>query len=390
MQMMHEVMEQSPAMNPMPHPNVCTGQQLQQQGSGGIAGEIRIVVPCQQTMVGRVIGRSGDTIRALQQASQAKIVVNQEFPDGVPREVHISGSAEAVRRGESMVNELINGSATSVQTVIIKYGIGETRVIDCPKSMVGKVIGKGGETIKMLQRETGASVQIDQTSEPCKITVTGMHNNVDKAIHQLSAVMYSPQGSQGYGSVQGSMQGESSSPQPGFQSQYPYGAASSYSSYPGQGQAQAPGGAGAANYPPYYSQSPGTQHYPGYPQQGQMYVQPGYGQPVPGQPGMHGSGSFPGAQGGGMQGPGGYVPGATQGMGMMPQQQVGGPASLQAGAATEVSQMQAGAAMPQTQSNAPRQAGPWQEIFDSENRPYYFNVVSGVSQWDKPPEFQHY
>jgi predicted RNA-binding protein YlqC (UPF0109 family) len=42
----------------------------------------------------------------------------------------------------------------------------QTATVDCPKSMVGRVIGKSGETIKALQTYTGALIQIDQTVEP--------------------------------------------------------------------------------------------------------------------------------------------------------------------------------------------------------------------------------
>jgi hypothetical protein len=35
----------------------------------------------------------------------------------------------------------------------------QTAVVECPKSMVGRVIGKGGETIKALQQYTGAMIQ---------------------------------------------------------------------------------------------------------------------------------------------------------------------------------------------------------------------------------------
>lgn len=45
--------------------------------------------------MGRIIGRGGETIRALQQASEAHIVVNQNFPDGHPRQISISGRPEA-------------------------------------------------------------------------------------------------------------------------------------------------------------------------------------------------------------------------------------------------------------------------------------------------------
>ena len=39
--------------------------------------------------------------------------------------------------------------------------------------MVGRVIGRGGETVKGLQAHTGARIQIDQSSVPCAVTVTG-------------------------------------------------------------------------------------------------------------------------------------------------------------------------------------------------------------------------
>jgi far upstream element-binding protein len=34
----------------------------------------------------------------------------------------------------------------------VQFGAGISRVVECPKGMVGRVIGKGGETIKALQR----------------------------------------------------------------------------------------------------------------------------------------------------------------------------------------------------------------------------------------------
>ena len=34
----------------------------------------------------------------------------------------------------------------------VQFGAGVSRVVECPKGMVGRVIGKGGETIKALQR----------------------------------------------------------------------------------------------------------------------------------------------------------------------------------------------------------------------------------------------
>lgn len=30
----------------------------------------------------------------------------------------------------------------------------------------------------------------------------------------------------------------------------------------------------------------------------------------------------------------------------------------------------------------------WQELHDPEGRPYYYNTQTGVSQWEKPADFQ--
>merc|ERR1719331_2183292 len=49
-------------------------------------------------------------------------------------------------------------------------------ILDCPQDLVGRVIGRGGETIRDLQTKTGCSIQIDQKfpeGHPHKITIKG-------------------------------------------------------------------------------------------------------------------------------------------------------------------------------------------------------------------------
>jgi predicted RNA-binding protein YlqC (UPF0109 family) len=41
-----------------------------------------------------------------------------------------------------------------------QHSIGINVTVQCPKSMVGRVIGKGGETIKGLQRKYHTSIQV--------------------------------------------------------------------------------------------------------------------------------------------------------------------------------------------------------------------------------------
>jgi far upstream element-binding protein len=84
--------------------------------------------------------------------------------------------------------------------------VGITKILDCPKPMVGRVIGKGGETIKTLQKQFGASIQIDQNSMPCKITVTGSQGAVESAVRAVTDLIQNPQGQMPYG------QGKSTAP----------------------------------------------------------------------------------------------------------------------------------------------------------------------------------
>lgn len=90
-----------------------------ERGGGG-GGDAQNTVECPQGIVGRIIGRGGETIRALQQASQAHIVVDQNYPEGQPRRVNISGRPDAVDRATKMVTELIAGEPGSAQAIIQK------------------------------------------------------------------------------------------------------------------------------------------------------------------------------------------------------------------------------------------------------------------------------
>ena len=58
--------------------------------------------------------------RALQQASQAHIVVDQNFPEGEMRKVNITGRLDSVERASKMVEELISGEPGSAQAIIQK------------------------------------------------------------------------------------------------------------------------------------------------------------------------------------------------------------------------------------------------------------------------------
>ena len=71
----------------------------------------------------------------------------------------------------------------------MQYGAGISKVIDCNKSIVGRVIGKGGETIKTMQKHFGANIQIDQQTDPMKITVSGQPAAVEAAAAAVQEIV---------------------------------------------------------------------------------------------------------------------------------------------------------------------------------------------------------
>eukprot|EP00971_Amphidinium_carterae_P007845 155354-Amphidinium_carterae.1 len=57
-------------------------------GASAASGNGEMVVECPQHIVGRVIGRGGETIRDLQEKSGCSIQIKQEgVPDGHPRRI---------------------------------------------------------------------------------------------------------------------------------------------------------------------------------------------------------------------------------------------------------------------------------------------------------------
>lgn len=55
--------------------------------------------------------------------------------------------------------------------------------------MVGRVIGKGGETIKALQQYTGAMIQIDQSVDPTKVTIAGTPSSLQLAVSMVTDIV---------------------------------------------------------------------------------------------------------------------------------------------------------------------------------------------------------
>ena len=146
------------------------------------------VVDCPQAVVGRVIGKGGETIKLLQAQSGCKIQIDQNFPEGHPRKITVEGSEAQVRHAVGLIDLKINENGPGAAA---DPGAPQT-IIDCPKSVVGKVIGRGGETINQLQIRSGARIQIDQQvpeGHPCKVSISGTPEVIETATRLVNEII---------------------------------------------------------------------------------------------------------------------------------------------------------------------------------------------------------
>jgi len=140
------------------------------------AGQELIVLEVAPEKVGQVIGSKGMVITDIQQRSGARAHVNQDFPDGVNRQINITGLPHQVKIAADLIKMIIEHGPTAIHVNSMVGGPTVTSIIECSQPQVGKIIGTAGATIKELQSKSGAKIQIDQDFPPDqtrKINITG-------------------------------------------------------------------------------------------------------------------------------------------------------------------------------------------------------------------------
>jgi polyribonucleotide nucleotidyltransferase len=130
--------------------------------------------------IGVIIGKGGATIRSVQEASGAKVDI-ESSGDGCL--VSFSGTEVQIAAAQAAVERVV--AAESAAPELADGEVSET--IELPESCVGSVIGKQGASIRALQEETGAKVDISRGTGSC--TVYGQPEGVAKAVAALEAIV---------------------------------------------------------------------------------------------------------------------------------------------------------------------------------------------------------
>lgn len=161
-----------------------------------------IDIPIPPNRCGLIIGKAGDTIRQLQEKSGCKMVLVQENQavSDQSKPLRITGDPQKIEIAKQLVAEILNnggdgngGSGLQMHSVAGGGGASARGEVVVPRSSVGIIIGKQGDTIKRLAMETGTKIQFKpdddpNTTERCAI-IMGTREQIYRATEKITELV---------------------------------------------------------------------------------------------------------------------------------------------------------------------------------------------------------
>ncbi|CAE8585175.1 unnamed protein product [Polarella glacialis] len=167
----------APPSGPMPNAALPGARPPGGKGAAGSTLAVAakpIVMTVGAEFVGTLIGRGGEVVKQLSQESGARIEISKTAGETAAtsgeRTVHISGTQDCIDKAKKLIEETIDkakektGGATP-----------NACTLKVPHELIGMLIGRGGETIKELKKESGARIDINK--EPAE------DNSTDRMVH---------------------------------------------------------------------------------------------------------------------------------------------------------------------------------------------------------------
>ncbi|XP_012945877.1 tudor and KH domain-containing protein [Aplysia californica] len=143
---------------------------------------LEVCVP--QRAVGAVIGRQGARIKEIQKSCGARVTFKDrgvgDGDGGSHRVAVIYGTLDAAHQAELLIQQVI---------AEVKEPI--TEQVDVPGYSLGRIIGKGGSSIREMCRVSGARINVDRyegSADPRAlrtVTLTGSQQQIDVALEML-------------------------------------------------------------------------------------------------------------------------------------------------------------------------------------------------------------
>jgi polyribonucleotide nucleotidyltransferase len=120
-----------------------------------------------------VIGKAGATIKRIQDASKASLAVGRANNNMV-----VTGSVAAVGAAVRMVNQLLADADCTASVDL-----------SADRGLPGAVLGKSGETIKRIQKESGARLDIKRQEGGSVVVISGTRTQVGAAQRAVMAIV---------------------------------------------------------------------------------------------------------------------------------------------------------------------------------------------------------
>lgn len=218
-------------------------------------GQDQVTFMIPKVSVGVVIGKAGETINRIQEATQTRIQFVPDDPKLTDRGCYIIGPKEGCLKAQEEVLEIVKKKMEEVNTgntplpkLVFdgkRYvkgdsmshhssssggggGGGQEQQVDypVPSNRAGVVIGKGGETINQIKEKSGAFVQINKTPPQDHpdwkyFTIRGNQHQIAQAQKLIQEKVGGP-----------APPGAAISASPSSNGTYTYGAASAYGGQP--------------------------------------------------------------------------------------------------------------------------------------------------------------
>eukprot|EP00746_Dinoflagellata_sp_MGD_P022940 gnl/MRDRNA2_/MRDRNA2_153718_c0_seq1.p1 gnl/MRDRNA2_/MRDRNA2_153718_c0~~gnl/MRDRNA2_/MRDRNA2_153718_c0_seq1.p1 ORF type:complete len:599 (-),score=85.34 gnl/MRDRNA2_/MRDRNA2_153718_c0_seq1:50-1846(-) len=112
----------------------------------------------EQKMIGIIVGTNGETIKAIKQQTNTWIGIDKATDGSDLAIVKVKGDPEAVACAKQLINQ-------KMMELNLKEGNFAQYSICIEQHHVAMFIGKGGDTVKLLKAQSGADVQVDQTTQ---------------------------------------------------------------------------------------------------------------------------------------------------------------------------------------------------------------------------------
>ncbi|XP_058016771.1 tudor and KH domain-containing protein [Ahaetulla prasina] len=135
--------------------------------------EIEFMLKVPQEAVKFLLGRQGAKVNQLRKDTHARINVDLE-ESGEERTIRISGSPVQVCKAKAAIHQILEESLPVVEKISV------------PNRAIGRIIGKGGETVKAICRSTGAKINCNHDGEGALsltrvVTLSGTRKEVQAA-----------------------------------------------------------------------------------------------------------------------------------------------------------------------------------------------------------------